>query len=123
MGKKATILTVDDVESMRFAIKTILEDYDYEVLEAANGREALQVLETKAIDIFLVDINMPGMGGSELIHAIRSRPQYKTTPILMVTLQQHEEYKKLCKDLGATGWICKPFEVETIVETVQKFVA
>lgn len=118
MAKK--ILTVDDSKTMREMVAFTLKGAGYEVMEAEDGKAALDVLNGVKVDAIITDLNMPNMNGFELIRALRANPLFKFTPILMLTTEGEGGKKEEGKAAGATGWIVKPFNPEKLVEVVKK---
>ncbi len=114
-----TILIVDDSVSMRQMTSMILKGGGYQVLEASGGDEALKQLSND-VKVVITDYNMPGMNGVELIRAIRSGSTNKSVPILMLTTESEEAKKNEGRDAGATAWITKPFEKDTLLKTIKK---
>lgn len=114
-----TILTVDDTASMRQMISFTLNDAGYEVAEATDGVEALEVAKKSKFDAIIADINMPNMDGISLVKELRSIPEYKFTPILMLTTESQDSKRKEGKDAGATGWIVKPFNPEQLLNVIK----
>jgi two-component system chemotaxis response regulator CheY len=92
----------------------------YEVVEAEDGAKGLAKASAEAFDLILSDINMPNMTGLELLRSLRKLPQYKFTPIVLVTTESQTEKKQEGKTAGATGWIVKPFEPEQLLAVVTK---
>ncbi len=121
MSKKA--LTVDDSKTMREMVSFTLKNAGFEVIEAEDGRHALNVLNGAKVDVIITDLNMPNMNGIELIAALRSNPLYKFTPILMLTTESDDSKKHEGKSAGASGWIVKPFNPEKLVQVVNKMCA
>ena len=118
MGKK--VLTVDDSKTMREMVSFTLKNAGFDVMEAEDGKHALSVLNGGGVDVVITDLNMPNMNGFELIRALRADPNYKFTPILMLTTEADDAKKSEGKNAGATGWIVKPFSPEKLVQVVQK---
>ncbi len=118
MNKK--FLIVDDSAAMRQLISFAIQDAGYEVLVAENGKEALDRADDK-INMVITDLNMPDMDGIELITKLRSRPDHKFTPILMLTTEAQEDKMRQGKTAGASGWIVKPFTPEQLMHVVRKF--
>jgi len=118
MAKK--ILAVDDSSTMRQLIKMTLSRAGYEVVEAEDGAKALQKASAGTFDLVLSDINMPVMSGIELLRKLRALPQYRFTPVVLVTTESQSEKKQEGKTAGATGWIVKPFEPEQLLAVVTK---
>ena len=121
MVKKA--LTVDDSKTMREMVAFTLRNAGYEVIEAEDGKNALSVLNGAKVDVVITDLNMPNMNGFELIRALRADPNYKFTPILMLTTEGDDAKKMEGKAAGATGWIVKPFNPEKLLQVVTKVCA
>jgi len=113
---KPRILLVDDehaiVESLRYA----LEKEGYEVLEAADGGEALELAKTKKPDVVLLDVMLPGMSGFEVCRVLRHE---STVPILMITARADEPDRVVGLDLGADDYIVKPFSVREVLARVR----
>lgn len=118
MSKK--ILAVDDSKTMREMVTFTLKGAGYDVIEAEDGKAALAALNGAKVDAVITDLNMPNMNGFELIRALRANPNYKFTPILMLTTEGDASKKEEGKTAGATGWIVKPFNPEKLVEVVKK---
>jgi len=116
----AKILTVDDSCSMRQMVRTALQADGYEVTEAENGEAALAALDVEAPDLVITDLYMPTMDGLTLLRAIRERPQYKFTPVLLLTTEHGEEMKQRGRASGATGWLVKPFQPEQLRQVVAR---
>ena len=119
MGK--TILTADDSPSMREIVSFTLKTAGYEVIEAADGREALNRLGGAPVHMLITDLNMPNMDGLELIRQVRALPAYKYIPIIMLTTESQDQKKQAAKAAGASGWIVKPFRGEQLLMVAKKF--
>lgn len=118
MGK--TILTVDDSASIRQMISFTLKGAGYEVIEAVDGEDALEKANRKVFNLVLTDINMPRMDGLKLLERLRDITEYKTIPILMLTTESGDEMKAKGRTAGATGWLVKPFNPESLLEVIKK---
>lgn len=116
----ATILAVDDSVSMRQMVTFTLKGAGFDVVEAEDGVAALNVAKGKKVDLVLTDVNMPNMDGIALIRALRGLPDYKFTPILMLTTESADNKKQEGKSAGATGWIVKPFNPDQLLATIKK---
>jgi two-component system, chemotaxis family, chemotaxis protein CheY len=114
------ILAVDDSATMRQLVKMTLSRAGYEIVEAEDGSKGLEKASAETFDLVLSDINMPVMTGIELLRSLRKLPQYKFTPIVLVTTESQPEKKQEGKAAGATGWIVKPFEPEQLLAVVTK---
>jgi two-component system chemotaxis response regulator CheY len=113
------ILVVDDSETMRVVIKRTLAMTGIEIgelLEAGNGNEALKVLREDWIDIVLSDINMPEMGGIELLKAMNADDVLKEIPVIFISTESSHTRMDEAKELGVAGYVKKPFKPETIHE-------
>jgi two-component system chemotaxis response regulator CheY len=106
----ATILIVDDSRLVRDMVREALATDSHRVVEAADGCEALAVADGADPDLVITDINMPEMDGLSLIREFRQRPRYQLTPILVLTTEGGEFMKKRGREVGATGWLVKPFD-------------
>lgn len=118
----ASILAVDDSASMRQMVAFTLKEAGYQVTEAKDGSEALNIAKGGRFDLVLSDVNMPVMDGITLIKELRQLPAYKFTPILMLTTESAGHKKQEGKAAGATGWIVKPFNPEQLLATIKKVV-
>jgi two-component system chemotaxis response regulator CheY len=117
-----TFLVVDDSAAIRQLVSLSVTGAGYEVLIAQNGNEALQKLSQSRPDMVITDLNMPDMDGIELIRKIRSMPDYKFIPILMLTTEAQEEKMREGKQAGASGWIVKPFSSGQLLDVLKKFI-
>lgn len=115
-----TILTVDDSASMRGMVAYTLREAGFDVTEAEDGRQALDIAQQKPFTLVLADVNMPRMDGISLIRELRNLPDYKFTPLLMLTTESAADRKMEGKAAGATGWIVKPFDPQQLVATVNR---
>jgi two-component system, chemotaxis family, chemotaxis protein CheY len=120
MGK--TFLIVDDSASMRQLVTFALKDIGHEVIAAEHGKDAISKMAGVKIDMIITDLNMPEMDGITLIKQVRATPNYKFTPIVMLTTESQEGKQAEGKAAGASGWIVKPFKPEQLLEVVGKFV-
>ena len=116
----ASILAVDDSASMRQMVSFTLKGAGYDVVEASDGVQALNIAKTRAVNLVITDVNMPNMDGISLIRELRTLSSYKFTPLLMLTTESSPEKKQEGKAAGATGWIVKPFNPEQLLNTVKK---
>jgi two-component system chemotaxis response regulator CheY len=118
MGKR--ILTVDDSASIRQVVRLTLKGAGYEVVEAVDGKDALDKVNGAPVQMVLTDLNMPNLDGIGLIRALRAQPGFKFTPIVMVTTESQYSKKQEGKAAGATGWIVKPFKPDQLLAVVKK---
>ncbi|EEY73490.1 chemotaxis regulator CheY [Grimontia hollisae CIP 101886] len=99
-----------------------LKEAGYQVETANDGAEALKKAKSGQYDVIISDVNMPNMDGLEFVRQVRAVPQYKFTPILMLTTETSAEKKSMGKSAGATGWIVKPFNPDTLLKTLQRVI-
>jgi two-component system chemotaxis response regulator CheY len=118
MAKK--ILIVDDSSSVRTVARMALREKGYEVLEAANGQEALAKLDAERCNLVISDVNMPVMDGIALLKEIKRHPNYKFTPVIMLTTEAGEDKKQQGRAAGAKAWITKPFQPQSLIDAVSK---
>lgn len=119
----AAILTVDDSASVRWTIKMALTSEGYQVTEAADGAEGLRNAQAGRFDLIITDLNMPGMNGLAMIQALRQQPAQAGVPILFLTTESDGGLKAQAKAAGATGWMTKPFEPDSLIRLVKKILA
>lgn len=117
-----TILTVDDSTSVRQMVSFTLKEAGYDVIEACDGKDAINKLGSKSVNLIITDLNMPNMDGIELIKKVRLMPALKFVPIVMLTTESQAEKKMEGKQAGATGWIVKPFKQEQLLAVVKKVI-
>lgn len=111
-----TILVADDSTTMRMIVKSVLSDAGWQVLAASNGKEALDLAQTRPVDLVVSDWNMPVMGGLDLIEGLRKQPQYQHVPVLVLTTEEDAISKSAARDLGVNGWLNKPLDPQVLVE-------
>jgi two-component system chemotaxis response regulator CheY len=116
----ANILAVDDSSSMRQMVSFTLKGAGHNVVEAADGQEALTKAKGQQFDLIVTDVNMPVMDGITFIRHLRAEPNYKFTPMLMLTTESAADKKSEGKAAGATGWIVKPFNPDQLLNTINK---
>ena len=120
MAKK--ILVVDDSKAIRQSVTFVLEQNEYQVINAEDGVDALEKLAGERVDLIITDVNMPNMNGIELIQEVRSRDDFKYVPILVLTTESQNSIMDKGKAAGATGWIVKPFSTDKLLAAVRKVV-
>lgn len=116
------ILAVDDSASMLQMVVFTLKIAGYEVAQAADGQQGLDIAKSESFDLVLCDVNMPGMDGIALVGELRQLEAYKYTPILMLTTETSVNKKMSGKRAGATGWIVKPFNPDKLLATIKKVI-
>lgn len=120
-SKVSTVLAVDDSTVMQRIVKKALEN-EYKVLVADNAVDALSVIYHQEISILLLDVSMPGVDGLELCRTVRSLPQFRDLPIIMLTARDGVFDKVQGRLAGATEYLTKPFDPEQLLQVVRNFV-
>lgn len=113
------ILIVDDSAAIRKILQRVLHQAEVPlgvVIEAGDGKEALDALQTQKVSLILSDINMPNMDGIELLRKLKADAGLKDTPVVMVTTEGHKAKVMEAVELGAAGYVRKPFNAEQIKE-------
>jgi len=117
-----SILAVDDSISMRQMVSFTLKNAGYDVVEAVDGEDALDKARQRCFDLVLTDQNMPRLDGIGLTRRLREHPNFKTTPILILTTESSDQMKQAGRAAGATGWLVKPFDPAKLIEVIRKVV-
>ena len=115
-------LIIDDSKAMRSILARMLRALEFEVVEAANGREAMERLQAIGkFDLALVDWNMPEMNGFEFVRAVRAKQMYDGVLLMMVTTETEMENVVRALAAGANEYVMKPFTPEVILEKLRIF--
>lgn len=119
-----TILMVDDSASLRSVVKIALTGAGYEVIEASDGKDALDKLSALGRKVHLVisDVNMPVMGGIEFVTKLKQNPSFKFTPVIMLTTEGQDAVKEQGRAAGAKAWVMKPFNPPQMLAAVSKLI-
>jgi two-component system, chemotaxis family, chemotaxis protein CheY len=117
------ILTVDDSVTIQDMITETLSGAGHEVIRAPDGKKALEVLSIKDVDLIISDVNMINMGGFEFVSRVRQMPHFEFTPILFLTTENSDEFRTIGREIGATGWLTKPFDPDELTKTIQRVAA
>jgi type II secretory ATPase GspE/PulE/Tfp pilus assembly ATPase PilB-like protein/ActR/RegA family two-component response regulator len=115
---KLRVLTTDDEPITRMLVKLLLEREQFEVLEATNGRQAVEIAAREHPDLLLIDLNMPEMDGYEAVRRLRHDLSLANMPILVVTAEDGPGVEKRVLELGADDYIVKPFDPEILLSRV-----
>jgi HAMP domain-containing protein/signal transduction histidine kinase/DNA-binding response OmpR family regulator len=114
------VLVVDDDARNIFALTTVLENHDMEVLSATNGRQAIELIEaTSDLSVVLMDIMMPEMDGYETMREIRKDPRFRMLPILALTAKAMKGDREKCLEAGASDYIAKPVNTEQLLSLLR----
>jgi CheY-like chemotaxis protein len=116
---KPKILVADDEPGVRLTVSRMLEK-EYVVLEAVNGEEAVDIAQGQKPDLILMDLIMPKMDGYTACSKIRANPATKAIPVVILTAVGHEPNKKFAEEVGANGYITKPFLLKDLENTIRK---
>lgn len=120
MPKK--ILIAEDSPTMRsFIVSALSAMGDFTLVEAANGFDALRILPREKVDLVITDINMPDINGLELVSFIKNNPNYKSTPLFIVSTEGSERDREKGLALGADAYLVKPFSPEDLQALVCRF--
>ena len=114
-------LVVDDSRAVRMLLVRTLKQLGYEVQEAGNGREALEIIESgnSRVKLVLADWNMPEMNGLDLLKRLRQNPALSSLAVVMVTTETEIEHIAEALEAGATEYVMKPFTQDILVEKLQ----
>jgi CheY-like chemotaxis protein len=117
-GRK--VLVVDDDARNIFALSSVLEDCEMEVLSATNGRQAIEAVQsTEDISVVLMDIMMPEMDGYQTMKEIRRIPEFRTLPILALTAKAMKGDREKCLEAGASDYIAKPVNTDELLSLLR----
>ena len=118
-----TILIVDDSLSLRTVVRIALERAGYAVIEAGDGKQALAQLEKAGkVNLIVSDVNMPNMGGLELLTHLKQHARHKFVPVIMLTTESESDKKEKGRLGGAKAWIVKPFNPSQLLDAVSKLI-
>jgi two-component system chemotaxis response regulator CheY len=115
-------LVVDDSRAMRMILSRTLAESGFDVLQAADGKEALATMEREgaSIGLVLVDWNMPELTGLEFVERVRAKPAFNSVRLVMVTTETEIEQMVRALDAGANEYLMKPFTREAVVDKVRQ---
>jgi len=117
-----TILIVDDSTPISQAVGAALVEAGYEVNEGCDGQDALAKLTGQKVHLIISDVNMPNMDGIAFVSAVKQLPNYKFTPVIMLTTETVEGKRLQGQAAGARAWVVKPFKAAQILRAVEKLV-
>ncbi|HET6145928.1 MAG TPA: response regulator [Polyangia bacterium] len=117
------VLIIDDSEAVRRQVAQTLAPAGYEVVEASDGFEGLSVIKLAEPALVLCDLNMPRMGGMELLAELSRSPPKPVPVMVMLTTEAQPGLIRRARELGAVGWIVKPFKADLLVAAVNKLTA
>ncbi len=117
-----TVLVIDDSASLRQVVSIALKSAGYDVIEACDGQDALSKLNGAKIHLIICDVNMPIMDGITFVKEAKKLPNYKFTPIIMLTTESQESKKQEGQAAGAKAWVVKPFQPAQMLAAVAKLI-
>ena len=118
-----TILIVDDSSSLRTVVRIALTRAGYDVVEAADGVQALAAMDAGTrINLVVCDVNMPNMDGITFVSTMKQNAKHKFTPVIMLTTEGQEDKKNQGRAAGAKAWIVKPFNPPQLLDAVSKLI-
>ena len=113
-----TVLIIDDAVHIRRLVARMLEYAGFATLEAADGRQGLDILKQQKPDVVTCDISMPLMNGHEFLMAVKQDPETRNIPVIVVTALGQEEEAAKATEMGAAAYLTKPFSSSSLVETI-----
>ena len=118
-----TILIVDDSSSLRTVVKMALTRAGYDVLEAGDGKLALDVLDAAPkVHLIVSDVNMPNMDGITFLTHVKKHARHRFAPVVMLTTEGQDAVKQRGREAGAKAWIVKPFKPPQLLDAVSKLI-
>jgi CheY-like chemotaxis protein len=120
---KKRILVVDDDVEFTLMLEGILRDHDYEVILAHNGLLAVEKSNQEKVDLILLDIRMPFFSGFWFCDAFKHRPQTRSIPVVIISALTADEDVQKAYQMGACGYLKKPFQTSELLEAVEKAIA
>lgn len=117
-----TVMIVDDSASIRQVVGIALKGAGYDVIEAADGKDALGKLNGQKVHLIISDVNMPNMDGISFVKEVKQLPSYKFTPVIMLTTESQESRKQEGQAAGAKAWVVKPFQPAQMLAAVSKLI-
>jgi two-component system chemotaxis response regulator CheY len=117
-----SIMVVDDSAAVRQLVSIVLKGAGYEVIECCDGQDALAKLTGQKVHLIISDVNMPRMDGISFVKAVKLMPNYRFTPIIMLTTESQEAKKQEGQAAGAKAWVVKPFKPDQMLGAVAKLV-
>ena len=114
------VLAIDDSRTIRNLLRMCIEGAGFDFYSACDGVEGVDVFADVDPDIVITDINMPRMDGFGVIETLRGGPNRTNVPILVLTTESSDALKSRAREAGATGWIVKPFDDDTLVSVLKR---
>ncbi len=118
-----TILVADDMPNGRELIRTVLERTGYAVIEAADGKEAMEKIQSSRPDLVILDLQMPVLDGFAVIRLLRSRPEFSNLPVVALTANAMHGDREKTMAAGFTGYLAKPVSLVTLRNELARLLA
>ena len=122
MSEAKTVLLVEDNEDNRIVYTTMLEHYGYQVVETANGEDAVRIATREVPDLILMDISIPGIDGWTATERLRGDPRTANIPVVAVTAHALPEHRARAENLRCDGYLTKPCEPRRLLHEVQRLI-
>jgi two-component system, chemotaxis family, chemotaxis protein CheY len=120
--RRPLILAVDDAKAVRTIIENVLTPFDCNVEGASNGYNALFKMETALPDLIVLDVNMPIMGGLEMLEMLKSKPELAGIPVIILASPADHAVLPKLKELGLAGLLMKPFEPAALLTAIRSII-
>ncbi|WP_339137740.1 MAG: Hpt domain-containing protein [Candidatus Electrothrix sp. GW3-4] len=114
------ILVVDDSISVRKVVSNFITQQGWIPVAARNGIEAVEKVREEKPDVILLDVEMPRMNGFEVLQALQAQPEYRDIPVAMLTSRSADKYQEKARELGARGFMTKPFKADEVIRFIRK---
>lgn len=114
------ILIVDDSETIRNTVSATLEGAGFNVAQAVDGFDGLAQMAASECSLVILDVNMPRLGGLEMLEKVQADPKLSAIPVVMLTTEAHFTLIERAKKLGAKGWMIKPVKPENLIAVARK---
>jgi chemosensory pili system protein ChpA (sensor histidine kinase/response regulator) len=121
-GRKPVVIVVDDSNSVRNFVGSILERNGFVIIKSTNGADALEKMKTEEIDLVITDLEMPKMHGFDLISNIRNQKKNDELPIIILTGRAGMKHRQTGEELGANAFIVKPFKEKDLLQSLEQFI-
>jgi DNA-binding response OmpR family regulator len=120
---QAKILFVDDDPNIHRLLLRIAEKFNFQIIEAFNGQEALEKIRESSVDLVLLDIMMPHMDGRDVCKRMKDDPKTKDIPVIIFSAKSNQSDRLLGFELGADDYITKPFHLEVLMRKIEYFLS
>jgi CheY-like chemotaxis protein len=121
--QRSSILLVEDFDDSRYMLRMLLEMSGYQVDEATNGRQAVELARERCPDLVLMDLSLPEVDGLEAIRRIREMTQLRHVPIIAVTAHSPEDYYSLARRAGCDEFLTKPIDFDNLEGTISRLIS